>query len=75
MQLTLQSLVLLLHAQQQDLLVDGGLPEGPVVGARSFRPLPRKAASRRGQRTAQRIQTGACAARGEGQQLPAAIVV
>ena len=40
--LTLQTLVLCLHAEQQDLLVDGLLPQGPVVRPGPLGPLQRQ---------------------------------
>lgn len=67
--LTLQSLVLLLHAQQQDLLVDSGLPEGPVVSRRPLRPLLGGGVTWHGQQASQRIQTWVRGTRRERQQL------
>lgn len=49
--------------------MDGGLPEGPVVGPRLLRSLTRW------QQAAQRIQTRVQGVRGERQQLPAVRVV
>lgn len=67
--LTLQSLVLLLHAQQEDLLVDGRLPQGSIVGAATLGPLSGW------QRAAQGIQGGGAGARRQRQELLAMTVV
>lgn len=68
-QLTLQSLVLLLHAQQQDLLVNGRPPQGPVVCAGPLGPLSGW------QRPPQGVQRGGAGARRQRQELLAMTVV
>lgn len=72
--LTLQALVLFLHADEQNLLVDGFLPQGPVVSWAAPALLSTKALLW-GQRAGLRVLILVQSPRRKWQQLPAIHVV